>query len=182
MAARSGPEAVLTGEGMAGRGRAADTVPAYQALPPTEQQGVRIGYANRVLDPLERTDNPPTILRAKSPKGVAELEAMSQYQGPRQPGAPDPLRQFLTREEEMQRTGIHALGGPATAENLADIGARPGGAEALGLIQSAANGTRYRSCAACSTRRGDSRAARMRHSVWRSRAHCWRAIPRTSLG
>jgi hypothetical protein len=49
-------------------------------------------------------------------------------------------RKFLTREEEMARTNKAATGGSPTAENLADINASPGGAEALGAITSAASG------------------------------------------
>jgi hypothetical protein len=133
-------EAVETGRAMASRGRAADTVPAYQALSPNEQAGVRIGYNEAVREPLERTGNMPTILREKSPKGVAELSALSQYQGPLMPGRPDQLRRFLTREEEMQRTGTNVVGGPATAENLADIAARPSTADVFSTVSAAAQG------------------------------------------
>ena len=134
-------DAVQVGRDMATRGRAADTVPGFRALPAAEQQGVRIGYADKVREQLERTGNIPPILREKVPKGVAELEEMSLYQGPRQPGRPDQLRQFLTREEEMQRTSKAALGGSSTAENLADIAAGPGGSQVLGLAGAVASGS-----------------------------------------
>jgi hypothetical protein len=133
-------DAVQTGREMPTRGRHTDTLQAFEAMPPTEQQGVRIGYADAVRDPLERTGNMPTILREKSPKGVAELDRLSLYQGPRQPGQPDQLRQFLNREEDMQRTSKAALGGPATAENLADMASAPAGGEVVGMITNAAHG------------------------------------------
>ena len=119
-------EAVQIGQDMARRGRPGDTVPAFQRLNAPEQQGVRIGWANSVLEPLERTGNFPTMLRAKSPKGQAELEALSPY-------GPATLREMLAREEQMQRTSRQALGGSQTAENLADIAQGPGGSEVLGL-------------------------------------------------
>jgi hypothetical protein len=98
-----------------------------------EKQGVRIGWANDVLEPLERTGNFPTMLRAKSPKGQAELEAMSPY-------GPATLREFLAREEEMQRLGRGVMGGSQTAGRLADIAQGPGGAEALGIAGNVAGG------------------------------------------
>jgi hypothetical protein len=86
-----------------------------------------------VLEPLERTGNFPTMLRGKSPKGQAELEAMSPY-------GPATLREFLAREEQMQRTGRGVMGGSQTAGRLADINAAPGGAEALGIAGQALSG------------------------------------------
>lgn len=131
-------DAVRVGEQMPRRGRAADTVPAFEALPAAQQQGVRIGYADAVREPLERTGNLPTILREKSPKGAAELEALSLYQGPRRPGEPDQLRKFLNREETMQRASKNALGGSATVENAADVADTPAAAEVIGGALSAA--------------------------------------------
>lgn len=126
-------EAVQVGKDMARRGRPGDTVPAFQRLNEPEKQGVRIGWADSVLEPLERTGNFPTMLRAKSPKGQAELEAMSPY-------GPATLREMLAREETMQRTSRQALGGSQTAENLADMAQAPGGASALGVVGKAASG------------------------------------------
>jgi hypothetical protein len=126
-------EAVQTGKDMARRGSPRDTVPAFRALNAPEQQGVRIGWADSVLEPLERTGNFPTMLRAKSPKGQAELEAMSPY-------GPATLREFLAREEQMQRMGRGVMGGSQTAGRLADINAAPGGSEALGIAGQALSG------------------------------------------
>jgi hypothetical protein len=120
-------DAVQVGQEMVTRGRPADTLRGIRGLAEAgreaELQGVRIGVADKALEPLERTGNLPTYLRAKSPKGVAETEALSLYQGPRRPGEPDQFRQFMNREEAMQRAETKALGGPATAENLADMAA-----------------------------------------------------------
>jgi hypothetical protein len=123
--------AVRAGQQMPTRGRAADTVPAYEAMPPTTQAGVRIGWADTVRGQMERSGNFPTILRAKSPKGQAEIEAMAPY-------GPNSLREFLAREEHMQRTSKQALGGSATVENAADVAAGPGAA--LNMATSAASG------------------------------------------
>jgi uncharacterized spore protein YtfJ len=137
-------DAVQTGREMVTRGRPDDTLRAFEGMPPTEQQGVRIGYADAVREPLEKTGNYPGILREKSPKGEAELDRLSLYQGPRQVikgvEQPDQLRKFLNREEEMQRTSKAALGGPATAENLADMASAPAGGEVVGMITNAAHG------------------------------------------
>jgi hypothetical protein len=135
--AYSGPmqveEAIRFGREMPGRGLAADTTRQYAARPPHQQAGIRIGYADAVTEPLQRTGNLPTILREKSLKGQQELEAMS-------PMGPATLRENLAREEIMQRTSRAALGGPQTAENLADMANAPGGMEALGLAGQAVSG------------------------------------------
>jgi hypothetical protein len=142
-------DAVQQGRDMVTRGRPADTIPAFAALPTAEQQGVRIGVADKVREQLERTGNFPAYLRQKVPKGSQELDALSLYQGPRQidpvtqQAKPDQLRQFLTREEEMQKTSKAAGGGSSTAENLADITSAPGGAELVGAIGSAVHGNPF---------------------------------------
>jgi hypothetical protein len=133
-------DAVRTGQDMVTRGRPADTLREFHGSSPTEQQGIRIGVADKVQEQLERAGNYTPYLRAKSPKGSQELEALSLYQGPRQPGQPDQLRQFLNREEQMQRTSNAARGGSSTAENLADINAQPGAGEMLGLAGNVASG------------------------------------------
>jgi hypothetical protein len=125
-------DAIAEGQQMARTGRHEDTVGAFRARPATEQQGVRIGYADAVRGPLEQTGNFPTILREKSVKGVNELNALA-----RDPVA---LRNYLNREEAMLRTSKNALGGSSTIENAADVAAGPGGAEALGFITNALQG------------------------------------------
>lgn len=132
--------AVETGREMVSRGLPEDTLPAFRDMRPAEQQGARIGAVDAIREPLMRTGNFPPYLREKVPKGVQETQEMSLYQGPRRPGEPDQFRKYLSREEEMQRTQKAATGGSATAENLADINASPGGAEALGIAANALTG------------------------------------------
>ena len=124
-------QAVQFGQEMPRVGRAADNIRHYEAMNPPAQQGVRIGVADRVRGDLERTGNLPTYLREKSLKGQQELEAISPY-------GPATLREFLAREEAMQRTSRAALGGPQTAENLADMAQAPGG----GALDVAGNAVR----------------------------------------
>lgn len=136
-AAYAGPmqveNAVRYGQQMPTHGRAVDNIRAIDAMSPTAQQGVRIGVADKVRGDLERTGNFPTYLREKSGKGQQELERLSPY-------GPATLREYLAREEAMQRTSRQALGGSSTAENFADIAQGPGGAETLGLIGNVASG------------------------------------------
>jgi len=128
--AYAGPMQVNTaidfGRAMPTTGRASDNILHLDRMNPAAQQGVRIGYADKARADLERTGNIPTYLREKSHKGQAELERLS-------PQGPATLREALAREEMMQRTSREALGGPKTAENLADMAGGPGGMEALGL-------------------------------------------------
>jgi len=128
-------EAIDVGKKMATRGRPADTVPAFNALREGEQQGVRTGYADTIAEKVQGGDI-PSILRNKNIKGREELDALSLHQGPRQPGEPDQLRKFLSREEQMKATTNKALGGSATAENIADIAASPGAADAFNMVKS----------------------------------------------
>ena len=128
-------DAIKTGRDMATRGNVQDTVPAFQALRPAEQQGARVGYADKLAEQTQ-AGNIPSILREKNIKGREELGAMSLYQGPRRPGEPDQLRKFLNREEQMKATTNKALGGSSTAENIADIAASPGAADAFNVIKS----------------------------------------------
>ena len=128
-------DAIEAGRRIPTTGRAEDTMRAFGGLAPASQQGQRIGAVDTVLKQLERTGNIPAYLRAKVPKGTQEIQAMAL------PGRAEPLRRFLGREETMQATGRHALGGSATAENLADMAAAPGGlSEAFGMASAAAHG------------------------------------------
>jgi len=158
--------AVERGQEMKSTGRAADNLQEFRDMRPGEQQGARIGYADAVQKQLEQTGNFPALLREKSVKGARELEGMNLYQGPRQPGAPDPLRQYLNREEEMLKTSHKAIGGSSTAENVADMAAGPGGAEVLGILGNVATGNlpgagRGAMSALDAIRRGESTAQRV---------------------
>jgi len=137
-------EAVNTGRDMARSGRYEDNLQTFRGAPDPEKQGIRIGYADKTLEPLERSGIIPAQLREKSEKGANELAELSLYQGPRNRvrgvEQPDQLRQFLNREETMRKGSNAALGGSQTAENLADVAAGPGGTEVLGLASAALSG------------------------------------------
>lgn len=109
-------EAVDTGADMARKGRVDDTVPAFQAMTPDQQGAARVGYANTVIDEVER--NRATTANAarqfNSTKRTGEAQAM----------ATDP-RLFgdrIARENTMWETQNRALQGSRTADNLQDIG------------------------------------------------------------
>lgn len=125
-------DAVRTGREMVTSGRAVDNLQTFNSLTPAEQQGARIGYADAVRAPLEKTGNYPSILREKSAKGADELNTLAL------PGRADPLRRFLNREETMQQTKNAALGGSSTAENAADMGIDP--AMAVSMLTNVAKG------------------------------------------
>lgn len=133
-------DAIKAGQDMVTRGRYQDTVPAFRSLSPTEQQGVRIGAVDKVLAQAE-TGRYPSYLKQGNVKGANELGELSLYQGPMQPGMADQLRRRLNREQTMRETEKAALGGSPTAENLADMGAGPGGIpSAMGMVTSAMHG------------------------------------------
>ena len=109
--------AIDTGAEMASRGRAADNVPAFQAMTPNQQQAARIGYGDNLLNSLER--NPAlTANKAKplilSQKRADEAAAIALQ--------PDLYASRLARENTMWETQNRALGGSRTADNQRDIG------------------------------------------------------------
>lgn len=122
-------DSVDTGAQMASRGRAADNVPAFQAMTPDQQRAARIGYGDNVLNRLER-QTAPTADRSKlfrSPKVEQESRAMAVN--------PDLFRRRVDREGDMWQTQNRALGGSRTADNLQDI-------EDSGIIADAAQTAR----------------------------------------
>jgi hypothetical protein len=127
-------DAVDTGAGMATRGRAADNVPAFSAMPAPQQDAARIGYGDTLLNRLEAV-TAPTANRAKpllSTKRTMEADAMTLD--------PSLYRDRLGRENEMWATQNRALGGSRTADNLQDINAMEGLAGgALDVARSAGN-------------------------------------------
>lgn len=124
--------AVDEGAMMANRGRAADNVPAFQAMNPDMQGSARVGYGDTLLNALERNQS-PTANKAKpliqSQKRAAEAEAMALQ--------PDLYARRLGRESDMWETQNRALGGSRTADNQQDIAGLAGGA--LGAARSAAS-------------------------------------------
>lgn len=113
--------AVDEGSMMATRGRAADTVPAFQAMNADMQSAARVGYGDRLLQQLEANAS-PTANKAKpliqSQKRAAEAEAMALQ--------PELYTNRLGRENTMWETQNKALGGSRTADNLADQSAVEG--------------------------------------------------------
>ena len=150
-------KAVDAGRDMASpNARFADVLDEFRANDPNIQQGNRIGFANQLNTSLERGQI-PSQLTPKSQQGTNILNEMSLYQGPNKPvpnanlmepspgGVPgeNQWRTFMNREDTMAKTNQAALGGPATAENLADMTAqqsaipRVGGALVRGDIKGA---------------------------------------------
>lgn len=112
--------AVDAGAGMAARGRAADNVPAFNAMTAAEQDAARVGYGDLLLNRLEAV-TAPTANRAKpllSTKRTTEADAMAV--------GPTIYRDRLNRENQMWETQNRALGGSRTADNLQDIEAMDG--------------------------------------------------------
>lgn len=123
--------AIDEGAMMATRGRAADTVPAFQAMNADMQSAARVGYGDRLLRQLEANAS-PTSNKAKpliqSQKRAAEAEAMALQ--------PELYTNRLGRENTMWETQNKALGGSRTADNLADQSAVDGLASgALGAVR-----------------------------------------------
>lgn len=162
-------DAVAKGRDWATRGRWEDNMREFDAMSPFEQQGARIGYADAVRGKFEGP-NPiyPSILKEKSTMGREQLDRLSLYQGPRLPVDPalrntpmpaegydpyaspprmpprlqgDQLRQFLNREETMQKTSNMSLGGSPTAEILGDM-ASPAESAAVGVAKDVATGNK----------------------------------------
>jgi hypothetical protein len=150
-------KAVDAGRDMASpNARFADVLDEFRANDPNIQQGNRIGLANQLNAPLERGQI-PSQLTPKSQQGTNILNEMSLYQGPNKPvpnanlmepspgGVPgeNQWRTFMNREDAMAKTNQAALGGPATAENIADMTAQQsaipkiGGALARGEVKTA---------------------------------------------
>lgn len=127
-------DAVDTGAGMAARGRAADNVPAFNAMTAAEQDAARVGYGDLLLNRLEAV-TAPTANRAKpllSTKRTTEADAMAL--------GPTIYRDRLNRENVMWETQNRALGGSRTADNRNDIEAMNGLAGgALDVARSAGN-------------------------------------------
>lgn len=127
-------EAVDTGAGMAARGRAADNVPAFNAMTAAEQDAARVGYGDLLLNRLEAVTS-PTSNRAKpllSTKRTTEADAMAL--------GPTIYRDRLARENEMWETQNRALGGSRTTDNTQDVQALEGLAGgALDVARSAGN-------------------------------------------
>lgn len=111
-----GADIIAQGRTAALRGRTEDTIPAFQAMTPGQQQGFRVGY----VDPLIEQSQGAAIGANKarpltSDAFVDEAAAMA-------PGNARMTRQ-IGRENTMFETRRQATGGSQTADNLADADA-----------------------------------------------------------
>ena len=128
--------AIDTGAAAAQRGRTEDTLRAFGAMPEGQQQGFRVGYADRLIEALQggaagqNKARPFTAMSAQ-----AELPALSRYQGPMRPGDQDQLMRRIGREGTMFETRATATGGSKTADNLAD--AQAAGVDPVSIIGNA---------------------------------------------
>ena len=144
-AAWAGPasqnQAIGIGKQMASGGRYADNIDTFNNMNDAQKVGARLGYADSKAAGLERStegrNNANSLL---TPKTQNELEAMSLYQGPRQPGAPNEIRRRLDWENTMNQTRNQALMGSRTAENIADQKTAGVDARLLGSLKSFAAG------------------------------------------
>lgn len=127
-------DSVDTGAEMALRGRAADNVPAFQAMKPDEQQAARVGYGDRILEAIERNKAaaPNAARELNSTKRQAESAAMALN--------PERLQRQVGRENTMFDTFNRALGGSRTADNLADVADLGPLADAGRAVRDAASG------------------------------------------
>jgi hypothetical protein len=117
-------DAINMGGKAASRGRADDNVRQFSAMTGPNQQGYRIGYADKLSEGFERSAEGVNKARGlTSDKRIGELGNMSLHQGPVAPGGLDPLQQRIARENTMFETRNAALGGSKTADNLADAAA-----------------------------------------------------------
>lgn len=140
-AAWAGPaaqnEAIGLGKQMAQGGRYADNIDTFNRLNDAQKVGARIGYADSKAAGLERsTEGRNNANSLITPKTQNELEAMSLYQGPRQPGAPNEIRRRLDWENTMNQTRNQALMGSRTAENMADQKTSGVDARLMGALKS----------------------------------------------
>jgi hypothetical protein len=108
-------DAIDTGRQAATRGRVEDTVPAFQAMTPRQQQAHRVGYADPLIEQVQGAAVGVNKARPFT-SDAARTEAhyfAAPRQGPR-------FERRIDRENTMFETRHHALGGSRTADNLND--------------------------------------------------------------
>lgn len=108
-------DAVDTGAAMTSpRARVSDNIGTYSTMNPAQQAAARAGYVDPLIGKIENAA--PGVNNARpllSPGFQAEAGAMARN--------PQELADFIRREQTMFETSAHAMGGPRTADNLADI-------------------------------------------------------------
>lgn len=116
---------IPAGQAAAGRGRFEDVNQAYAALSPEQQAAFRVGMSDKLMQNIDAAADGADKARPLSGTGMREkLEVMADD--------PQALADFLRRENDMFATRNAAVGGSATAQNLADSEAMS--SEALGVI------------------------------------------------
>lgn len=127
-------EGVDTGRDMAMRGRAADTIPLFQAMTPQQQQAARVGYGDRALEEIERNraiaPNSANVFGGTKRKQEAAAMALN----------PDQFGRQVGRENTMFETFNRALGGSKTADNQIDVADLGPMADAGRAVRDAASG------------------------------------------
>lgn len=108
-------DAVSQGSAAAGsRTRAADGIDQFNGMTPAQQDEFRRGYGDALIGKVEgQREGVNSAAALDTPKRKAEIAAYAKN--------PEVIGRQLDRERTMAETGHHALGGPATAENLADM-------------------------------------------------------------
>ena len=115
-------EGVEAGQRAVGRGRAADNINNFNRMERPEQQGFRVGYADKLNEGLGGPSAGGKINEMLHGDVADEIGAFAS------PGRADMLNEQLQRSADMIRTGNIANGGSPTAELLgqqADIGIDP---------------------------------------------------------
>lgn len=108
-------EAVDTGRAAAMRGRADDTIPAFNAMSASEQSAFRAGYADPLIESTQSAAYGVNKVRPLlNDATAAEFPAFATH------GRGDQLLRRLDRENTMFATRAEALGNSKTAQRLAD--------------------------------------------------------------
>ena len=109
-------EAVDAGAHAATRGRAADTIPAFNSMTDVEKAAFRSGYADNLMEGVE-----------SAPWGANKVRPLisdatgQEFPAFAVPGKADQLGNRIAREQTMFETRNQAIGNSSTAQNLADM-------------------------------------------------------------
>lgn len=99
-----------------GANRAADTIPAFNALSPDEQAGFRSGYVDPQIAKIEASAGPLT----NKARALQTDKTGMEYPAFAEPGQGPRLGSKIAREQTMFDTNRAALGGSETHQNIAD--------------------------------------------------------------
>lgn len=108
-------KALDTGRTLATRGRSEDTIPRFQAMTDAEKASARIGYADPLIETIQRQRMGVNKASDFTAMGVNdELRAFAA------PGRADQLMSRIGREDTMFGTRARAMGGSQTKDNFSD--------------------------------------------------------------